>query len=59
MGIYSIKENYIIIERYKVPAFGESYQTYVDKGFILNEKQYRNLEHLGDILMPKGFFIFR
>lgn len=39
-GIYSINENYIIIERYKVPAFGESYQTYVDKGHIINERQF-------------------
>jgi len=39
-GIYIIKGNNITLERYNVPAFGESYQTYVDQGHIRNKKQF-------------------
>lgn len=62
-GIYTIKDNNIILERYKVPAYGESYQTYVDQGFILNEKQFvvtsRKYIKIGKLETRQDTFYFR
>jgi len=39
-GLYQIKGDSIIIERYAVPIFGERHQTYVAKGVIINNQQF-------------------
>lgn len=38
-GLYTVDGTKITIERYLTPIYAERYQTYVDKGLILNERQ--------------------
>lgn len=39
-GLYHIEGDSITIERYVVPIFAERYQTYIEKGQIINNKQF-------------------
>lgn len=39
-GLYQTKGDSIMIERYVVPIFGERYQTYIQRGVIINNKQF-------------------
>ncbi|WP_294186894.1 hypothetical protein [Sphingobacterium sp.] len=39
-GLYIVDGNHITIERYLTPIYAEKYQTYVDKGHVVNERKF-------------------
>lgn len=39
-GLYIVDGNNITLERYLTPIYAEKYQTYVDKGHIIDERQF-------------------
>lgn len=62
-GLYIVDGNNITIERYLTPIYAEKYQTYVDSGHIVNERQFiitsRKYIKTGKLIARRDTFNFR